>query len=251
MSVCKLMPRIPDTIHLPGDSEAHIWTAFLSECLQQLGYYAQLLSLEERDKADRFHRPDDRARSIVSHGILRYLLGTYLSVEPAELGFVQNVFGKPSLVHCHGRPVLSFNLSHSGDVILFAVTGDHRIGVDIERIRESSELMEVARAQFSEREFNALQGLAKEEQTGAFFRCWTRKEAYIKARGEGLGFPLRQFSMSIGRVDPPVVLWVADDPEAAGRWSVSDFSDLAGYAGAVVCEGGSTRFVRRRWMVAD
>ena len=165
--------------------------------------------------------------------------------------FIQNEFGKPALAPLCGQPALSFNLSHSGDVILYAMTGARRIGVDIEEIRKNSDLMDVAKGQFSEREFTALQGMNGAEQTDAFFRGWTRKEAYLKARGEGLGYPLKIFSVSMGRAEPPAVEWAADDPAVRERWAVLDLAEIPGYAGAVVCEGRGTRFVSRRWVAGE
>jgi len=242
--------RSPHPLARPGDDEAHVWTALISTCRPQLPFFERLLSEEERMKAARFVRPEDRARSIVAHGLLRQLLGDYLSVEPTGLNFRQNELGKPALVPCPGQPALSFNLSHSGEVILFAMTAGRRIGVDIEEIRKNFDFMEVAKGQFSEREFTALQGMSGAEQTDAFFRCWTRKEAYLKARGEGLGYPLKNFSVSISPTAPPAVEWAADDPAAAERWAVRDLAEIPGYAGAVVCEGRATRFVSRRWLAA-
>lgn len=242
---------MPDPISRPRDNEAHVWTVLISTWLPQLSFFERLLSKEERLRAARFVRQEDRTRSIVAHGFLRQLLGGYLSAEPTGLAFTQNEFGKPALAPTHGEPALSFNLSHSGDVILYALTADRRIGVDIEEIRNSSDLMEVAKGQFSEREFVALQGMSEAEKTDAFFRCWTRKEAYLKARGEGLGYPLKNFSMSIGRAEPPAVEWAADEPAAAERWAVMDLAEIPGYAGAVVCEGRATRFISRRWTARD
>lgn len=240
-------PEIPDCLPFPGDDEVHVWTVLVSETLPRLSSLENTLSPNEKSKAARFVQPDDRRRFIAAHGILRLLLGRYLSVAPAALAFVNNPFGKPALVRQDGESPLSFNLTHSGDVVAFVIAAGRNVGVDVETIRNDWNLMELARAQFSDHEIGALQSLGSAEQAAAFFRCWTRKEAYIKARGEGLGFPLKQFSVAFGENDAPAVLWVADEPTAPGHWSMFDLAPAPGYAGAVAVEGRPVRLVTRQW----
>ena len=221
--------------------------AFVSESMATIPALEQLLSSDERCIAGRFLRLVDRNRYIVAHGILRQLLGRYLACEPAGLAFETGEFGKPTVVLRTERPAVSFNMAHSGDVILYAVANGCRVGVDVEAIRVDRDLMELAESQFSRDEVAALQAIESVERAAAFYRCWTLKEAYVKARGEGLGFPLKQFSVTIGSQESPAIRWVSDDPLAAERWSVFGFSPAPGYAGALMAEGRSMRRIERRW----
>ena len=219
-------------------------TKLLSEIIQEV---SSLLSVEEKQRAGRFSRPDDRSRYIAAHGILRELVGRYLSIAPEVLGFAQNVFGKPRLALRPDQTKLSFNLAHSGEAMLFALASDHRVGVDVEQFRTDFDVMELAQSQFSSEEIRKLQAYDPTERTNAFFRCWTRKEAYVKARGEGLSIPLNQFTVNFGPDELPGVSWAADDPLAAARWSMFDLAPAPGYAGAIVIEHPSMHLLSRRW----
>jgi 4'-phosphopantetheinyl transferase len=232
---------------MPEHDEVHVWTAFVSEASAFIPAFELTLSGEEAKRAARFLRPEDRSRYVAARGILRQMLGRYLAEAPARLGLVAGPFGKPALASRAGQPLLEFNLAHTGDVIVFAVTIGRRVGVDTEAVRSDLDALALARSQFSEAEARVLEALPPAERTDAFFRCWTRKEAYVKARGEGLGFSLKQFSVSFGRDEPPGLQWVADDPSASGRWSVFDFPPAPGYAGAVVVEGRPARLAVRQW----
>ena len=235
-----------DRLRLPEDDEVHVWTALVSASRASISALAGLLSTDEQVRAARFVRPEDRDSYVVAHGILRQLLGGYLAAPAAGLSFSTQAFGKPTLVPAASRPTLAFNLAHSGDVILIAVTSGREVGVDVERIRPDLDMAAVAQTHFSRQEVAALNGMPLEERTEGFFRCWTRKEAYLKARGDGLGFPLDKFSVAFGRETEPEILWVSDDPMAKDRWSVSDLSVGPGYAGAVVCGGRPIRLVARQ-----
>ncbi len=239
--------QMPCRLPRPGNGEAHVWTLWLPDVLPGLPAMEPLLAIEEARKAGRFVRSEDRSRYIAAHGILRQMLGRYLSAAPADLRFVSNDCGKPALDQPGGMPPLSFNMAHSGEVLLYVVASDHRVGVDVEAIRTDLEVMELARNQFAPQETKTLQAITRPERTEAFFRCWTRKEAYVKARGEGLGVPLKQFAVSFKQGDPPGVQWAADDPAASERWSMFDLVPAPGYAGAVVVEGRPVTLVTRRW----
>ena len=235
-----------DNLRLPENNEDHVWTTGIPASRASVLALAGLLSADEQVRAARFIRSKDRDSYVVAHGILRRLLGGYLAAPPARLSFFTQAFGKPALVPGAGRPPLAFNLAHSGDVILVAVTAGCEVGVDVEQIRPDLDMTAVAQTHFSEQEVAALKAMPPEERTVGFFRCWTRKEAYLKARGDGLGFPLDKFSVAFGRKTEPEILWVADDPRARDRWSVYDLSVGPGYVGAVVCAGRAIRLVARQ-----
>ena len=239
---------MPGPLPLPGADEAHVWVAFLSESVPLLASYECGLSVEEKQRAGRFSRPDDRARYIAAHGILRELLGQYLSIAPAELSFGQNAFGKPRITPRSVQTDLAFNLAHSGEVIIFAFANYHRVGIDVEAIRTDLDFSDLAQSQFSPDEMRTLQAFDSAARTNAFFRCWTRKEAYVKARGEGLAIALKEFTVRFGPDELPGVSWAADDPLAAARWAMFDLEPAPGYAGAIVIEHPSVRLLSRRWI---
>jgi 4'-phosphopantetheinyl transferase len=138
----------PDSFPLPRASEAHVWTVLIPETLSQLSAFDDLLSQDEKDRAARFHCTDDRNRYVVAHGILRQLLGRYLSMLPETLAFTTNSFGKPTLSGHGDQQLLSFNLSHSGEVILFAFALRRKIGIDVEKIRTDIAVLDLAAGQF-------------------------------------------------------------------------------------------------------
>jgi 4'-phosphopantetheinyl transferase len=156
-------------------------------------------------------------------------------------------FGKPELAPRPEQPPISFNMAHSGNVILYALADGSRVGVDVEAIRTDLDVMELAQAQFSPQEVDHLRAISPSEVAEAFYHCWTRKEAYVKARGEGLGFPLKQFSVSFGSNEPFAVQWASDDPLVSERWSMFGVSPAPGYAGAIIVEGRPVRLVSRHW----
>jgi 4'-phosphopantetheinyl transferase len=184
-------------------------------------------------------------RFVAARGFLRLLFAHYLGASPAAVSFTYSSQGKPALDS--PSPAFSFNLAHSEDVAVCALTLRNAVGVDVERIRTNFDLDQLAEASFSSYEVAALRSLPEQERVEAFFRCWTRKEAYIKARGEGLAIPLRDFDVSLTPNEPALLLASREDPAAAQRWQLHDLSVRAGYAGALAVEGGAHRLSCRAW----
>jgi 4'-phosphopantetheinyl transferase len=203
------------------------------------------LSLEERRRASRFRHSVDRSRFVAAHSALRAILGRYLGLEPSRLRFSYGRFGKPSIVEPLGASSVEFNLSHSGGLALIAVSWGRRVGIDLEHVDASRSGQEVAETYFSPREIAALRALPRERQTDAFFACWTRKEAYLKARGDGLSFPLDRFSVSVSPEEPAPLLDCGDDETQ--RWVLQNLRPGAGWAAALVVEGRDWRLRRWRW----
>jgi 4'-phosphopantetheinyl transferase len=193
--------------------------------------WQDLLSSDELDRAARFHFERDRQCYCVARGVLRALLGTSLGVRPQELSFQYSDKGKPRLASRYSGRGLVFNVSHSGDLALlgFAYTGD--VGVDIEKIRDDFDSAAIARRFFSAREQDQLSRLPADQRHPAFFRCWTRKEAFIKALGDGLSHPLNQFDVSIDS-SGPISLTTRPDPTEAERWWLQSVEVEGGYAAA-------------------
>lgn len=218
--------------------EIHLWRADLAPAAEATDGLAALLSEDERRRSDGFQREADARRFVVARGVLRRLLGRYLAVEPATVTFRYGSHGKPELAPCHAASDLRFNLAHSGDVALYALTRGRRIGVDLERVRPLSDLEAVARIAFSGRERRELRDLPAAERTQAFFRGWTRKEAIAKALGEGLRRPLERTEVALGNAREPLLRALDGDRGAASRWSLRSVTMRRGYVAAVAVEGG-------------
>jgi 4'-phosphopantetheinyl transferase len=223
---------------LLGSDEVHIWRAGLEQPASVVAEFRRLLAVDERQRADRFHFKRDRDHFIVARGLLRTLLGRYLNTPPERLRFTYSSFGKPSLhEECAGAETLRFNISHSKDLALYAFTRGREIGVDIEHIRADVEGEGIAERFFSPGEISVLRSLPADARARAFFDCWTRKEAYIKAHGEGLSLPLDGFDVSLAPGEPAALLSTLHDPAQATRWSLRELSPADGYAAALAVEG--------------
>ena len=231
--------------------DVHVWSACLDVDPSSVPVLEQALNDEERGRAQRFHRDGDRADFIVAHYVLRSILGRYREIGPEHLRFRYGPHGKPYLVQEEGRPAVCFNLSHSNRMMLCAMTREREIGIDIEHVRPKSASLEVAERFFAPGEVAALRALPDERFSVAFFACWTRKEAYIKARGEGLSHPLDTFEVSVEPGLKNVGLQTYDDPHEASRWSLQDLSPMAGYVGAIAVQGRGHDISYWQWPTSE
>jgi 4'-phosphopantetheinyl transferase len=219
------------------EDEIHVWSATLDREPEVLRELEGVLSQEERVRAGRFHFVRDRSRFIVARGLLRELLGGYLHKAPAELQFSYGQYGKPSLSAGNSSSGICFNLSHSSGIVALAIARERNLGIDIEHIRPDFAGEDIARRHFSEREMSALLSLPPEARDTAFFHCWTRKEAYIKARGLGLQIPLDSFSVSLLPGGPAQFLSGVEP-----CWRLAAYHPADGYAAAVVYDGAPASF---------
>lgn len=233
------------------DDDVHVWRADLDQPEPFIRQLAGALSDDERERADRFRFDVHRNHFIVGRGLLREILGRYLNLEPGRLQFCYGQQGKPGLLNSDGDPGLRFNLAHSGQLALCAVTRNREIGVDLEYVRPVLDMDLVAERNFSPRENSVLQALPASERQLAFFNCWTRKEAYIKAIGEGLSRPLDQFDVSLAPGEPARLLWVAGNPQEASCWSLRELAVAAGYVAALAVEGQDWSLTCRQWQAAN
>jgi len=222
-------------------NEVHVWKIDLKA--PGLCDDRKILSNDERVRASRFRFHTDSDRFIAARSSLRTILARYLWTQPAELDFGLNPFGKPHLAGGQDKLGLRFNLSHSHDLALLAVARNRDVGVDVEFRRADFATDEVARRFFSRSERNQLGAIAPEQKTEAFFNCWTRKEAYIKARGEGLSFPLDQFDVSFAPDAAPGLVGNRRDAAEVSRWSFEALSPAEGYAAALTVEGNFSRLL--------
>ncbi|HTK07741.1 MAG TPA: 4'-phosphopantetheinyl transferase superfamily protein [Ktedonobacteraceae bacterium] len=219
------------------ERDVHVWRIPLETSPASLEGFLLLLDAAEKEKARRFRFERDRRRYIVAHGVLRMLLGAYLQMEASALRFVTNAYGKPALAPAQHAPHLSFNLSHSHELALLAVTWQRELGVDVEYKRNDIEYDELARHSFSPYEQEQLRTLPAALKEDGFFSCWTRKEAYIKARGMGLSLALNLFDVSLHPAEQAQFLASREDPREVERWSLLNLEPGSGYAGALMVEG--------------
>lgn len=229
-------PTIPG--ELINSNEVHVWRVLLDVSAVQFESLLKFLSVEELERAERFHFEKDQRRFIMARGILRKILGHYLKKNPDEICFEYTSYGKPALTPGVNNDKLCFNLSHSGAFALYAITQRKKIGIDIERIRDDIQIEQVARKFFSQNEISSLEKVDINKRSGLFFQYWTRKEAFIKARGEGISFPMEQCDVSLisGRVLSPVT--VQDNNSEISNLHVQDLFPGNGYAAAIALEGG-------------
>jgi 4'-phosphopantetheinyl transferase len=218
--------------------EVHVWHANLDD--HAADHLRPLLAGDEIARADRFHFSKDRSRYVVARAVLRKLLAAYLGVGSTELRFAYAEKGKPSL-EASQRGTINFNLAHSQARAIYAFSYGRELGIDLEFIREDIEGEKIAERFFSPREINELRKVPAELRKQAFFNCWTRKEAYIKARGEGLSMPLDEFDVSLAPGEAAALLRNHKDPNEVTRWSMQSIPMPTGYVAALVVEGRDWR----------
>lgn len=245
ISLDSLWPLPPRELAL-AENEIDVWRVRLDETGRLENLYDDL-SPDERLRASRFHFQRDRNHFIVARGTLRVILARYLGKHPRQIQFCYSEYGKPALA---GQPVkkgLDFNLSHSHELALYAVTWKRKIGVDVERIEADFATEEIAERYFSAREVAVLRALPPHMQTEAFFNCWTRKEAYIKAIGEGLSHPLDRFDVSLAPDEPAAILNLEGNPQEAAQWSLRELAPGRGYAAALAVRGSGWKLRCWQW----
>jgi len=221
-----------------ADDEVHVWRASLDAPQSRLQQLRECLTEDELSRANRFVFEKDRNHYVTARGQLRHILGAYLSQKPETLRFEYTSHGKPSLI---GSQDLNFNLSHSGKLVLYAITRRRQLGIDIEWMRPDFSGIEIAEHYFSKNEVAVFRRLPENLRTDAFFTCWTRKEAYIKAIGEGLSCPLDTFDVAFAPGEAPRLLTNRTKPDEVARWSMHDFTTDQGYKAALCIEGSNLR----------
>jgi 4'-phosphopantetheinyl transferase len=236
--------RQADQLH---QSEVHLWTVSFDTASEKLGYFRSILSADEKQRADRFLKIEDRELYTITRGALRSLLGAYLAIEPREVEFAYNTLGKPSLVGIDSQVALNFSVSHSGAQALLGFARSRRIGVDLEQVNVDANVLELAERYFSSNEFETLCSLTAELQHEAFYCGWTRKEAYLKARGEGIFFGLERVEVSLAPGQRALIKKVSDDPNVSKNWILEHLLPAPNYIGAVAVEGRDLTFRFFRW----
>ncbi len=230
-----------DADTFPGHAEVHVWAVWLKAPPPVNRAYRRLLSPDEIARADRFVFEHLTRSHELSQGALRLLLAHFLKCRPGEVAFGFGPRGKPML---QGDSRIRFNMAHSGGLALYAVTADCEIGVDVEELRDIPEIEQVASHYFSKAEASQLSSIGPEIATReAFFRCWTRKEAYIKAIGDGLYLPLDQFQVTLLSDAPAQFVRIGDDSAAAAEWTLEHLDPAPNYVGALAYHAAPRRIV--------
>lgn len=226
-----------------GNIEAHCW--YCSHALNQsrIPVYKKLLSIDEVHKANKFKFEKDRNCYIISRGILRILLGKYLEKHPKNIIFQYSQYGKPSL---NSNTTLNFNISHSGNTTVFGFVNDLEIGVDVEKIKIDFDVLDLAKNFFSQREIKSLES-RPEQLYKSFYRCWTRKEAFIKAKGSGLSFPLDSFTVSLDNNENAKLLETHWDVNEAMEWNFFSFNPSEDYIGSVSLRSMEASIIYQNW----
>ena len=233
----------PDRVSL-GLEEVQVWSVYLGQMDDEAERLVGCLAPDELVRAARFFFERDRRRFIVSRVTLRRILGRYLDIDPPRVMFSYTPQGKPMLAAGCGDGTLRFNLSHSGEYALVAVVRCAEIGVDLECVRRLPDVKEMADRCFSPVERALFHALPANDQLEAFFNCWTRKEAFLKALGDGLARPLGSFDVSLTPGQPAKLLQVTGDSREASRWTLWGFSVMPGTVAAVAVEGKGRELVR-------
>jgi len=225
----------PDNYALPADA-VHIWRGYTGWPATAIEDLKQTLSSDEQERAAKFYFDADRRRFLIGRGMLRILVGHCLDTPASRIVFDYSEAGKPT-VAAAGQPPLQFNVSHSGEIVLIALTRGRAVGIDVERVRTDIPIDQIAAGFLSTNERNDLSTLAVDMQCDAFFACWTRKEAYLKASGAGLTLPLDQFDVAFLPGDQPRLLATRHDIAEATRWILREVDVGHGYKAALAVEG--------------
>jgi 4'-phosphopantetheinyl transferase len=214
--------------------DVHLWIARLEASESNFAQAFSWLSPDEVERADRFRFDKHRRAFVLGRAVLRGLVASYLRIAPREASFIYGLKGKPAL---NDAPCpLSFNVSNSGDLAAYAFTLDCEIGVDVEYRRRLVEIEGIAQRFFASDEVTELMGLPEDQRPEGFFNCWTRKEAYIKAVGDGLSLPLDSFQVTLESGVPARMVTLDGSAAAAERWTLHAFTPAQDYAGAIAYE---------------
>jgi 4'-phosphopantetheinyl transferase len=233
----------PDAVKL-GRGEVHVWFGRLNRTPERLTRMRTILSPDETARADRFFMDVHRNRFIAARALLRDLLAGYLGQPPEAIRFAYNEWGKPAIAPGYASSDLRFNLSHSQDLAMYAFVLERDVGVDLEIIRAEVANERIAESFFSPGEVETLRALPREHQVEGFYNCWTRKEAYVKARGQGLSIELDSFDVSLTPGEEARIIR-GDDREG---WSLVAFKPEDGCVAAMATQGSPLRIAKPRWL---
>lgn len=236
---------LPYGLQLPK-GEVHIWSASTEGSDEQFISLQGILSADEAQRAGKYYFEHDRMRFVLSRGLLRLIMSRYLDVEPGTISLCYNHFGKPELASISGGNTIQFNISHSGKLVLYAITCGHRVGIDVERIRHFQEAEEIVERFFSAGEKMKFRSLPEDISDRTFLTYWTRKEAYVKALGEGLSYPFHSFCVAYPFGEQGRLIQNLPCREESIVWSIADISIDPQYIAAIAVEGHDIKYCYRK-----
>lgn len=229
------------------DDDIHVWRVSLKDTKSIGSYFIENLSKEEQERAESFHFEKDRIQYVVSHYALRYLLAAYVGCDANILQFEHNSFGKPFVKNSK----VSFNLSHSGNIALIAITQGIEVGVDVEKVEREIDYLNLAKSFFSQSEYMSILSAVNSEQLASFYRCWTGKEAIVKAYGKGLSIPLDSFSIDLGCHRPYQVVELKAVMEKRISWRLRSVEMDHNFFASIAYEDYKTNLLIRDWSVGE
>jgi len=224
-----------------SNDNVHVWFEVIDKKFWEIHKFLKILSPDEKLRAERFHFEHDRKRFIIRRGQLRIILSRYLDIDPGQIQFCYGHYGKPLLSEDLNKRMLRFNLTHSHGLALYAIARNREVGIDLELIRPITQSKEIVEQYFSPQENAIFMALPSTEKQKAFLTCWTRKEAYTKARGEGLFMPLDRFDVSLVPGEPAALSSAGGNPRDTSSWSLREIATKPGYVAAAVVEGHNWR----------
>lgn len=228
-------------------NQVHTWRVSVIPDQRLWALYFSHLSENEKTRASKFRFEKDRLTYVTARGVLRELISAYTHQSPSAIAFFYNEQSKPYII---SDTSLKFNVSHSGEKILMSFSLEHEIGVDVEFNKRSIEIPQVAKSFFSKNETKALLCLPDVQQLSAFYNCWTRKEAFIKAKGGGLSIPLDQFEVSLlpeEKAELRVIKW---DQTDVVNWNLQSITVGEDYTGAVIVKNPSALYDYFDWSLS-
>ncbi len=232
LTVTELLPNVaPFSGKTIG--EIHFWLINLAVENADLNPFFQILAVDERRRAEKFYFPNDRLKYIVRRAALRYILGNYCGIEPARIRFGYNEFGKPFLINETANNSVNFNISQTGEIAVCAVAFGAEVGVDVETIVKDKPNAEIAERFFSANEIEELRDTSADRKDAAFYRCWTRKESFIKAIGAGLSYPLQNFSVSTSAEFLSQISFAASPTQS---WNTLTFAPASQIIASIACQ---------------
>ncbi|MGB8953584.1 MAG: 4'-phosphopantetheinyl transferase superfamily protein [Candidatus Aminicenantales bacterium] len=225
----------PQVVGLIGD-QVHVWAASFQQATDSDKNLKSFLGQDDLCHAERIRYDFKRESFLASHILLRILLSIYLDRDQGEIEIGFNPWGKPVLIEKSGRNALHFSLSRANELAVFAFSRNRQVGIDLEILRPIPEAEDIIEHYFSDYEKEVFKTVQPERLSEVFLRCWTRKEAYIKAKGTGLSMPLDHFDVSVAAGQPAALLKVKDDPAEAARWRLLDLHPAPGCVAALAVE---------------
>jgi 4'-phosphopantetheinyl transferase len=228
-------------------SDVHVWVACLHQSQAQLRAFSSTLSSDELERAQRFHFERDKSSFVAARGVLRAILSAYLGIDPARVEFIYGAQGKPALARSGTDAGLTFNLSHSADMVLVALTRGRPIGVDIEQMQPFADVADVPRSIFSDVELAEFRTLPANQQQASFFNAWTRKEAFVKATGLGFSMSVKDVEVTFAPGSAVRLVRLNGSEDAAGQWTLRDLTAPNDFKAAVAVPGLVRRVQHEEW----